>query len=127
MTKSRTMLIALLAGAAMLTGASSAAAHSGKVNTTDDGKPAGTAVFYEKGGYHYLKACDNQKDDAGVIAYASYFHHGKQNKAVDANGSGNKCGKAVRFKATRPVWVAVRISDKEAPNRPPYWGERLFK
>jgi hypothetical protein len=127
MTKLRNLTIALLTGATVLTGASSALAHSGKVNTTDPGSPAGTAVFYEKGGYHYLKACDRQKDDAGVIAYASYFHHGKQNKAVDSNGSGNRCGKAVRFKANRPVWVAVRIYDKESPTRPPHWGERLFR
>jgi hypothetical protein len=118
-------LIAALAGATMLIGTGSALAHS-ETTYTSDATPGGKAVLYHKNGFHYLKACDRQKDGAGVVAYASYHPGGRQNRTVDANGANGRCGKPSRFIANRTVWVSVRLADKENPGRDPWWnGEEV--
>ena len=119
-------LIATLAGATMLIGAGSALAHTETVYTSDE-SPGGKAVLYHKNGFHYLKACDRQKDGAGVVAYASYHPGGKQNRTVDGDGANGNCGKPSRFIANTTVWISIRLADKEHPGRDPWWnGDEVY-
>jgi hypothetical protein len=120
----RIVITAVVAGAAVMVGALPAFAHGGSVPT---GIPGGHAEFSHDGTRHLLRACDDNRDHMGIVAWASnaltseYFKDRriasfKDRFVVAARHGKGTCSDWVRITIRnmniKPVFVTVCVHDR---------------
>jgi hypothetical protein len=114
----RRLLIAALGVIAMLLAAQAVYAAKGDVRVaTSDPNPGGEAYLLHTDDGLVLRACDIQKDDDSVWAYASYFKRINENTVADVNGKKGQCPEEkIRATKGRSVYVKVCLADRDHEN-----------